>query len=93
MKIPANLSILGTIRVAPTRFIGILYSVANGVTIRRIQPMRSRLLLGAAALALFVGAGFADSALKSGPQVGKSPGAFNPLHATGPDEGQKRCLV
>ncbi|MCY2943993.1 MAG: hypothetical protein WCO91_08270 [Gemmataceae bacterium] len=55
--------------------------------------MRSRLLLGAAALALFVGAGFADSALKSGPQVGKSPGAFNPLHATGPDEGQKRCLV
>lgn len=55
--------------------------------------MRSRMLMGALALALFVGAGFADSALKSGPQVGKSPGAFNPLHATGPDEGQKRCLV
>jgi hypothetical protein len=68
-------------------------SVANGATHGGYQPMRSRMLLGALALALFVGAGFADSALKSGPQVGKSPGAFNPLHATGPDEGQKRCLV
>ena len=31
--------------------------------------------------------------LKSGPQIGGSPSAFNPLHATGPDEGKKTCLV
>ena len=32
-------------------------------------------------------------ALKSGPQVGKSPGAFHPTHVTGPNAGNKGCLV
>lgn len=32
--------------------------------------------------------------LKSGPEEGKSiPGAFHPLHVTGPDAGTKTCLV
>lgn len=55
--------------------------------------MRSRVMVCAAALALFVGTSYAENSIKSGPQVGKSPGAFAPLHATGADEGQKRCLV
>jgi hypothetical protein len=32
--------------------------------------------------------------LKSGPEEGKPiPGAFHPLHVTGPDAGTKTCLV
>lgn len=51
------------------------------------------MFVSAAAVALFVGASLAEDSLKSGPQPGKSPGTFNPLHATGADEGQKRCPV
>jgi hypothetical protein len=32
--------------------------------------------------------------LTSGPKVGETiPGPFNPLHASGPNEGSKLCLV
>lgn len=31
--------------------------------------------------------------LNSGPQVGKSVGAFHPLNVTGRAAGQKNCLV
>ena len=31
--------------------------------------------------------------LKSGPQVGESVTAFNPLNINGPDAGEKRCQV
>lgn len=34
-----------------------------------------------------------DKPLKSGLAVGKSPGAFNPLHCNGKLEGKKNCLV
>jgi hypothetical protein len=45
-------------------------------------------------LAAVVGTGvFAGEALKSGPQVGQSPGAFDPLHVTGESAGEKSCLV
>lgn len=49
---------------------------------------------GAWALAgsLMVSMAMADG-LKSGPQVGKSPGAFHPTHVTGPNAGNKGCLV
>lgn len=52
-------------------------------------------LTSALAFALVIGAAQADPAsdLKSGPQVGKSPGPFSPLHCNGSDEGNKRCLV
>ena len=57
--------------------------------------MRRYLLLGVplAAVALVVSSAVAGD-LKSGPQVGgivKLP--FAPLHANGPDEGKKLCLV
>jgi hypothetical protein len=46
------------------------------------------------AAALLVGTLAAGDALKSGPQVGsKRITPFNPLHANGPDEGTKLCLV
>jgi hypothetical protein len=57
--------------------------------------MRRYLLLGVplAAAALVVSSAVA-AGLKSGPQVGSGNlPAFNPLHATGPDEGKKLCLV
>jgi hypothetical protein len=57
--------------------------------------MRKYLLLGVplAAAALVVSAAVAAE-LKSGPQVGgKIFTPFNPLHANGPDEGKKVCLV
>ena len=46
-----------------------------------------------AVVALTVSVVAAGEALQSGPQVGKSPGAFNPFHVTGPDAGKKACLV
>jgi hypothetical protein len=50
-------------------------------------------MLGASlAAALLVGSALAAE-LKSGLQVGETPTPFNPLHATGPDEGKKLCLV
>ncbi len=46
------------------------------------------------AATLLVGSAFAAEEVKSGPQVGQNvPGAFNPLHANGPDAGKKLCLV
>ena len=46
------------------------------------------------AVALLGCSASAAEELKSGPQAGKKiPGAFNPLHANGPDEGKKVCLV
>ena len=57
--------------------------------------MKRYLLLGVplAAVALVASAAFAAD-LKSGPQVGsRNITPFNPLHATGPDEGKKLCLV
>ena len=35
----------------------------------------------------------AAEALKSGPQVGDSPGVFDPLHLTGPGAGEKSCFI
>ncbi len=56
--------------------------------------MRFRNALGASlAGALLVGSVFAADGLKSGPQPGKSPTPFNPLHVTGPDAGTKNCPV
>jgi hypothetical protein len=58
--------------------------------------MMNSLRAGAFVLAaLVVTSVAADDALKSGPQLGKNatPSPFNPLHANGPDAGQKVCLV
>jgi hypothetical protein len=45
-------------------------------------------------LALTAGSTWADEPLRSGPKAGDEiPGSFNPLNVTGPDAGQKRCLV
>ena len=47
-------------------------------------------VLGISAAITFAG----EPALKSGPQPGqKVPGPFNPLHANGPNKGEKLCLV
>ncbi|MBU6294861.1 MAG: hypothetical protein KJS91_09260 [Planctomycetes bacterium] len=56
--------------------------------------MRSPNHLGALAVAgtLMVSMAMAEG-LTSGPQVGKSPGAFYPTHVTGPNAGNKGCLV
>ena len=49
---------------------------------------------GALTLAALVSAcGVAGEALTSGPQVGKTPGVFDPLHVTGPAAGEKTCLI
>jgi hypothetical protein len=46
------------------------------------------------AIALLACSAFAeDKPLKSGLQVGQSPGAFNPLHCNGKLTGKKNCLV
>ena len=57
--------------------------------------MRYRITLGASlALALLVGGALAAGGLKSGPQEGsRKLIPFNPLHVTGPNEGEKLCLV
>jgi len=57
--------------------------------------MRIGLVAGSTlAVVALVGISLAADDLKSGPQVGKNiPGPFNPLHANGPDEGKKVCLV
>lgn len=51
--------------------------------------MSMRHAMGAMVLASLAFTAAADDALQSGPQVGKSPNAFNPLHATGPTAGKK----
>jgi hypothetical protein len=46
------------------------------------------------AVALLLGSVAAAAPLKSGPKAGDDlPGTFHPLNVTGPDAGQKRCLV
>ncbi len=57
--------------------------------------MRFVSLVSAFALAMVIGVAQADpdASLKSGPQVGKSPGPFSPLHCNGAGEGNKACLV
>jgi hypothetical protein len=56
--------------------------------------MRHRFAVGALTAALLMGSALAGEGLKSGPQVGsKAIPAFNPLHATGPNAGEKLCLV
>ncbi len=56
--------------------------------------MKVSLTLGSfLAAALLVGSVSAAEEVKSGPQPGKNLGAFNPLHANGPDQGKKVCLV
>jgi hypothetical protein len=56
--------------------------------------MKTRILLAAAvSVALAVGSGLAQDALKSGPQVGaKVPGPFHPVNCTGKFAGEKHCL-
>ena len=54
--------------------------------------MKARLVASVATVLLLYGAVPAAD-LKSGPQKGQSPGAFNPLHATGKGAGTKSCLV
>ena len=52
----------------------------------------NRFLLSAACLGVIAVAGI-GAELKSGPEVGKSVTAFNPLNVTGADAGEKRCQV
>ena len=47
--------------------------------------MKKRIFLGAFAAVVLASSGLiAGEGLKSGPQVGETPGQFLPLHATGP---------
>ncbi len=56
--------------------------------------MKRRMVAGATlAVALLVSGVMGADGLKSGPQVGESPSAFNPLHCNGKDAGKKLCLV
>jgi hypothetical protein len=58
------------------------------------SKMKYRMVPGAfLAMALLAGSVIAADDLKSGPQLGKSPTPFNPLHVTGPDAGSKNCPV
>ncbi|MBY0227722.1 MAG: hypothetical protein K2W96_00440 [Gemmataceae bacterium] len=54
-----------------------------------------RYALGASlAVAMCVSTAWAEDELKSGPQKpAMKIGAFNPLHCSGPREGEKDCLV
>jgi hypothetical protein len=51
-----------------------------------------RFLLSTAVVGLVAALGVGAD-LKSGPEPGKSVPAFHPLNVTGPDAGEKRCLV
>jgi len=56
--------------------------------------MRVAFFAGALTLATLTAAvGVAGEGWKSGPEIGKAPGVFDPLHVTGPAEGEKTCLV
>lgn len=56
--------------------------------------MKVSLTLGSLLAASLLVSSAAAEEVKSGPQPGKAvPGPFNPLHANGPDEGKKLCLV
>ena len=52
----------------------------------------NRFLLSAACVGIVAVVGI-GAELKSGPEVGKSVPAFNPLNVTGSDAGEKRCQV
>jgi hypothetical protein len=52
----------------------------------------NRLLLSTAVVGLMAGLSFGAD-LKSGPQVGDSVSAFNPLNVTGRAAGKKACQV
>ena len=51
-----------------------------------------RFAVGMSLAALLVSSALAAD-ITSGPQPGKSVGAFHPLNVTGPFAGQKQCLV
>ena len=55
--------------------------------------MRMKFAMGAIVAASLAFTATADDALKSGPQVGKSPSPFHPLNVTGSTAGKKLCLV
>jgi hypothetical protein len=56
--------------------------------------MKNRFAVGAFAIAaLVLSSAIAGGTLKSGLQVGESPKPFHPLNVTGPEAGQKQCLV
>jgi hypothetical protein len=55
--------------------------------------MKARLTVSFAAALLLTGAAVFAADLKSGPQKGDSPSAFNPEHLTGSGKGSKNCLV
>lgn len=57
------------------------------------HTMKQRLAVGALAVALCVSSALAADALKSGPQVGDSVGAFDVLNLNGPAVDKKNCLV
>src|SRR5262245_52629352 len=59
------------------------------------QPMYKRISSALVLSALFVGAGGAGEALKSGPQPGKPlPGSFHPFNVNGEKgKGKYHCLV
>jgi hypothetical protein len=55
--------------------------------------VKVRLTTSVAAALLLSGVAVLAAEIKSGPQKGQPVGAFHPLHATGPREGFKGCLV
>lgn len=56
--------------------------------------MRKAFLGGLFAGLTLLGGSFAIAAeIESGPQVGKSPAPFHPTNVTGPNAGEKHCLV
>lgn len=55
--------------------------------------MKMRFTASVAAMLLLSGVAALAADIKSGPQTGESPKAFNPLHATGKGAGGKQCLV
>jgi hypothetical protein len=60
----------------------------------RYTTMKHRFAVGALAVAaLVLSSVAADDALKSGVEVGKRVTPFHPLNVTGPDAGNKQCLV
>src|SRR5690349_15861972 len=64
------------------------------VSLSEDRSMKTRSMLGAAlAVALLACAVGAEEQIKSGPQAGQSLAPFNPVHATGPDEGLRLDLL
>jgi hypothetical protein len=55
--------------------------------------MRRTLLVLACVLTGHTFPSLAADELTSGPQPGKTVGSFSPLNVTGPDAGERECLV